>query len=132
MRWKETLYFKEKGYDCSGQNIFSRRCQTINVEVVFDDFEITNITYIPKFESLELFSVIGGYMGMYLGVSIVAFYDFAELTIGAIYSVVKKRRIAKKKLKEQQKNAIWYIDAATEDITENRLRKRNKIRNIYA
>ncbi|GBM20000.1 hypothetical protein AVEN_77921-1 [Araneus ventricosus] len=131
MRWKETLYFKEKGYDCSDQNIFSRRCQTINVEVVFDDFEITNITYIPKFESLELFSVIGGYMGMYLGVSIVAFYDFAELTIGLIYSFVKKRRNAKKKLKEQQRNAMWFINAATRDMTASSIRKRNRIRNIY-
>ncbi|CAL1277015.1 unnamed protein product [Larinioides sclopetarius] len=131
MRWQETLYFKEKGYDCSDQKIFSRRCQTINVEVVFDDFEITNITYIPKFESLELFSVIGGYMGMYLGVSIVAFYDFAELTMGAIYSFVKKRRNAKKKLKEQERNALRLINADRRDMFASSIRKRNKIRDIY-
>ncbi|GFY55097.1 uncharacterized protein TNIN_346221 [Trichonephila inaurata madagascariensis] len=66
-------------YNCTFERVLTRRCQIIHVEIVFDEFEITNMTYNPKFESLELFSVIGGYMGMYLGVSIVAVYDFAEL-----------------------------------------------------
>ncbi|GFX01387.1 uncharacterized protein TNCV_4736281 [Trichonephila clavipes] len=67
-------------------------CQIIHVEIVFDEFEITNMTYNPKFESLELFSVIGGYMGMYLGVSIVAVYDFAELVIQAIHNFSKNTK----------------------------------------
>ncbi|GIY72741.1 hypothetical protein CDAR_53691 [Caerostris darwini] len=38
--------------------------------------------WLSTFGSLELFSVIGEYIGMYLGVSIVAVYDFAELAVG--------------------------------------------------
>ncbi|GBO16682.1 hypothetical protein AVEN_215835-1, partial [Araneus ventricosus] len=52
--------------------------------------------------SLELFSVIGGYMGMYLGVSIVAMYDFIEEIITAVNKFMRKRR--KNKTKEKLKN----------------------------
>ncbi|GFY65959.1 hypothetical protein TNIN_378361 [Trichonephila inaurata madagascariensis] len=46
------------------------RCSTIDYCYPLDRFEITNLTYNPKFESLEMFSSIGGYMGMWLGVSL--------------------------------------------------------------
>ncbi|XP_054710423.1 uncharacterized protein LOC129220107 [Uloborus diversus] len=74
------------------KTIYSR-CQTIWVEFGFDNFEITNVTYNPKFETLELFSVIGGYMGMYLGVSLLAVYDFGEFIFEAIYEAMKKRKL---------------------------------------
>ncbi|GIY79308.1 uncharacterized protein CEXT_586251 [Caerostris extrusa] len=49
-------------FDCEGHNFWSLDCSTIDIDVLFDRFEITTLTYNPKFESLELFSVIGGYL----------------------------------------------------------------------
>ncbi|XP_035219747.1 uncharacterized protein LOC118192830 [Stegodyphus dumicola] len=95
----ETLIKKSRGYNCTSRNIWTRQCQTVNIEIAFDDFQITNITYNPKFESLELLSVLGGYMGMYLGVSIVAVYDFAEMIASAVNAILKKRRVEKKRKK---------------------------------
>ncbi|GBM53050.1 hypothetical protein AVEN_58773-1, partial [Araneus ventricosus] len=110
-------------------------CQTINLEIVFDEFEITNITYNPKFESLELFSAIGGYMGIYLGASIVTFYDFAEMAVAAVLKYAKKRRKANKKYKNR-KNKPWMYDTFVDDPSLRRHRKRknnpsDRIRNIY-
>nr|QZK27840.1 amiloride-sensitive cation channel [Cupiennius salei] len=79
-------------YDCEGTKIWKRECATIDVYVLFDRFEITNLTYNPKFESLELFSVIGGYMGMWLGISLLNVYDFAGTIIVMIKSYAKKRK----------------------------------------
>ncbi|GFS80442.1 uncharacterized protein NPIL_122091 [Nephila pilipes] len=98
-------YSLETQYNCTSELRFTRRCQTANVEVVFDGFEITNMTYNPKFESLELFSVIGGYMGMYLGVSLVVVYDFAEFVILAVYKFSKKQTNVKKL--KSQKSIAW-------------------------
>ncbi|GFU48832.1 uncharacterized protein NPIL_280331, partial [Nephila pilipes] len=44
------LYIKQKGYNCTAQRRLTRRCQTVHIDIVFDEFEITNTTYNPKFE----------------------------------------------------------------------------------
>ncbi|XP_035222202.1 degenerin-like protein asic-1 [Stegodyphus dumicola] len=79
-------------YDCEGAKYWSKECSTLEIDVLFDRFEITNITYNPKYESLEVFSVIGGYMGMWLGVSLLAVYDFIGTIIMFIKSKIKKRK----------------------------------------
>ncbi|GIX91796.1 uncharacterized protein CDAR_5201 [Caerostris darwini] len=96
----EKIVEKIKGHNCTSEKIWSKNCQTVRIELVFDDFEITNLTYNPKYESLELFSVIGGYMGMYLGVSIVAVYDFTEKISVALFKFIKNRRAKKDKTKK--------------------------------
>ncbi|GBM35946.1 hypothetical protein AVEN_31399-1 [Araneus ventricosus] len=111
------------------------KCQTINVEIVFDEFEIRNITYNPKFESLEVFSAIGGYMGIYLGASIVTFYDLVEIAVAAVLKYTKKRRKANKK-RENRKKRAWMYDVIAENKSSRRHRKRKnqssrRIRNIY-
>ncbi|CAL1268978.1 unnamed protein product [Larinioides sclopetarius] len=122
-------------YDCSIKNRMTRRCQTINVEIVFDDFEIQNITYNPKFESLEVLSAIGGYMGIYLGASIATFYDLVEVAITAIIRYTRKQRKASKKRKHQKKKAWLYDDFQKKSSARKYLKRRNKytsrIRNIY-
>ncbi|GIY72745.1 uncharacterized protein CDAR_53711 [Caerostris darwini] len=94
------------------------------------------MTYNPKFESLELFSVIGGYMGMYLGVSIVAVYDFAELAVGSIYKFTKKRKNSKKKMKNQKKISTWmglekFPEHSSANFRKRKILSSPKIRNIY-
>ncbi|KAG8198522.1 hypothetical protein JTE90_017387 [Oedothorax gibbosus] len=45
---------------------------------LFNRFEVTKFLHEPKFESVGVFSYIGGYMGMWLGISLVALFDLAE------------------------------------------------------
>ncbi|XP_071037893.1 uncharacterized protein [Parasteatoda tepidariorum] len=95
MRRGVELILKEQGYNCTHENMYSRRCQTMWIEIVFDGFDVTNMTYNAKYESLELFSVIGGYMGMYLGFSIVTVYDFAEIVMRRVYTFWRNQTSSK-------------------------------------
>nr|XP_042911175.1 uncharacterized protein LOC107447721 isoform X2 [Parasteatoda tepidariorum] len=61
--------------DCSGNKVWQPECGMVKIHIFFDSFEITNLTYYPRYESLELVSVIGGYLGVWLGASLVAVYD---------------------------------------------------------
>ncbi|XP_054718983.1 uncharacterized protein LOC129228331 [Uloborus diversus] len=79
-------------HDCSGYRAWNKECSEIEIDVLFDRFQITNLTYNPKFESLELFSVIGGYMGMWLGISLVAVYDFIGTVVTLLLAYGRKRR----------------------------------------
>ncbi|GFR05188.1 uncharacterized protein TNCT_564361 [Trichonephila clavata] len=75
------------------------KCSTIDIDVLFDRFEITSLTYNPKFESLEIFSVIGGYLGMWLGISLVTVYDF----IGSVISFAHKYSVRWRQNKKRSK-----------------------------
>ncbi|KAG8181644.1 hypothetical protein JTE90_015286 [Oedothorax gibbosus] len=96
---EEHLVYNEKIiYNCSREKLYTRRCQTITIVIDFEEFEISNVTYNPKYESMELFSSIGGYMGVYLGISIIAMYDYAEIVVRKLYLFLKRQRKRRKKL----------------------------------
>ncbi|KAG8181638.1 hypothetical protein JTE90_015280 [Oedothorax gibbosus] len=94
----EVINVKEKSYNCTFDKKFSKQCQSVLIEIGFNDYEIQSMTYNAKFESVELFSVIGGYMGMYLGISIVAVYDFFEALLLKFLAHLKRRQRHRKKL----------------------------------
>ncbi|XP_055951789.1 uncharacterized protein LOC129987851 [Argiope bruennichi] len=50
----------------------------IKLTIVFNKFRLTRFVYQPKFASVEMFSYIGGYMGMWLGLSLVSLFDLFE------------------------------------------------------
>ncbi|GIY64720.1 hypothetical protein CDAR_302681 [Caerostris darwini] len=50
----------------------------IYIRLSFDKFDITTYSYTPKFELIETFCYLGGYVGIWLGISLVAVFDFAE------------------------------------------------------
>ncbi|KAG8181639.1 hypothetical protein JTE90_015281 [Oedothorax gibbosus] len=87
-----TIVVKTKGYNCTLDKVYTRRCQTINIVLDFKEFKIENATYHPIYETLELIFVIGDYMGLYLGFSMVAIYDLAEIIARKLYSFHKRRR----------------------------------------
>ncbi|XP_015913717.2 uncharacterized protein [Parasteatoda tepidariorum] len=105
--------------------MFSKRCQTMWIEIVFDGFDVTNMTYNAKFESMELFSVIGGYMGMYLGVSIVAVYDFAEIVMTGVYTFWRKHS---KKKKQSKKRNQKIFNPKVHSQFENDFRRMESLR----
>ncbi|KAF8792420.1 Degenerin mec-4 like protein [Argiope bruennichi] len=55
--------------------------QYIYVRLSFDKFDITTYSYTPKFELIETFCYLGGYVGIWLGISLVAVFDFVESII---------------------------------------------------
>ncbi|GFY57395.1 uncharacterized protein TNIN_158801 [Trichonephila inaurata madagascariensis] len=75
-------------------------CQTIHVDILFNDFEITTTTYKPKLESLELLSIIGSYMGMYLGISMTSSSWLFEIPLSLAARFLKKRRRREKKMEK--------------------------------
>ncbi|KAG8197252.1 hypothetical protein JTE90_007504 [Oedothorax gibbosus] len=58
---------KEKGNECVS-----------TIMISFNRMEIVQYTYSPKYESVSLFSYVGGYLGLWLGISLVAICDAIE------------------------------------------------------
>ncbi|XP_071041011.1 uncharacterized protein [Parasteatoda tepidariorum] len=50
----------------------------ILIRFSFRKFRLTRRIYQPKFNDIELFSYVGGYMGMWLGISLVSILDLLE------------------------------------------------------
>ncbi|GFQ85943.1 uncharacterized protein TNCT_717911, partial [Trichonephila clavata] len=48
---------------------------------IFNRMEIERFVHEAKYESVEMFSYIGGYMGMWLGISLVSLFDLLETLI---------------------------------------------------
>ncbi|XP_054706563.1 acid-sensing ion channel 4-A-like [Uloborus diversus] len=48
------------------------------VQIFMENMEITTFTYTPKFEAVGILSWIGGYVGLWLGISLLHVYDFLE------------------------------------------------------
>ncbi|CAL1278086.1 unnamed protein product, partial [Larinioides sclopetarius] len=65
----------------------------IYLNFIFSQLEVEKFLHQPRYESVEMFSYIGGYMGMWLGISLVALFDFAETLVAlATYMFRNKRK----------------------------------------
>ncbi|GFQ85939.1 uncharacterized protein TNCT_717891, partial [Trichonephila clavata] len=72
------------------------RKRELYLNFIFNRLEIKNYVHRPKYESIEVFSYFGGYMGMWLGISLVALFDLSETLICLIiylYKMQKKNKI---------------------------------------
>ncbi|KAG8183694.1 hypothetical protein JTE90_028056, partial [Oedothorax gibbosus] len=78
-----------------GQYLYIR-CATI-VHIIFENLEITTFTYTPRFEAIGILSFIGGYVGLWLGISLLNVYDFFEKWIFRLLACCKKRLTKKRK-----------------------------------
>ncbi|XP_015906446.3 amiloride-sensitive sodium channel subunit gamma-like [Parasteatoda tepidariorum] len=68
----------EKHYERQKNNNIKLR-NIITVEIDLNGMETRTYTYRPKFESIEIFSNLGGYIGLWLGISLIALFDFLEM-----------------------------------------------------
>ncbi|XP_015919383.1 degenerin deg-1 [Parasteatoda tepidariorum] len=66
--------------DC-GFDEFKSFAQDIGMFIYLNGMETTTYTYSPKYQNIETFSYLGGYVGMWLGISLVAVFDFLETVI---------------------------------------------------
>lgn len=53
--------------------------------------EVLIYKYKPKFQSIELFSYIGGYIGIWLGISLIAICDFLQVIFVYIYHIIMNK-----------------------------------------
>ncbi|KAG8175093.1 hypothetical protein JTE90_012044 [Oedothorax gibbosus] len=68
---------------CSPEDVNCKQ-EEIYLHFLFNRFEVTTFVHERKFESVSLFSYIGGFMGMWLGVSLVALFDLAETLVNLL------------------------------------------------
>nr|XP_042895837.1 uncharacterized protein LOC107445370 [Parasteatoda tepidariorum] len=117
LRRKEGTRIRLKEYDCAENRVWRPECGSIDIDVLFDRFEISNLTYKPKFESLEIFSVIGGYMGMWLGISLVTIYDL----IGTIFKAARTQIILRnRKRVKPNKNSFQFYNNEVKLISKSK------------
>ncbi|GFS29329.1 uncharacterized protein NPIL_586221 [Nephila pilipes] len=76
----------------------------MNLFFIFNRLEIEKFVHEPKYESVEMFSYIGGYMGMWLGISLISLFDFLETLICLL--IYPFRSGKKSKINSIQKSII--------------------------
>ncbi|GFU37801.1 uncharacterized protein NPIL_603421 [Nephila pilipes] len=79
----------------------------IRVEIKLDGMQTTTYTYSPKYQNIETFSYVGGYIGMWLGISLVAVFDFLETLV--IMMRYPFRRIMAHRAKQEQVDRVRKI-----------------------
>ncbi|GFS32899.1 uncharacterized protein NPIL_95841 [Nephila pilipes] len=82
----------------------------IKLTIVFNKFRLSRYVYQPKFASVEMFSYIGGYMGMWLGLSLISLFDLFETICHLLFFPVGRMamKAKKKSIKpEPVKNAFF-------------------------
>ncbi|GFT66099.1 uncharacterized protein TNCV_3238361 [Trichonephila clavipes] len=62
----------------------------IKVKVYFDDSEILTMRYKPQYQEVEAFSYIGGFIGIWLGISLVQVADVFESIFRITRYIFKK------------------------------------------
>ncbi|GFQ90713.1 uncharacterized protein TNCT_695632 [Trichonephila clavata] len=68
----------------------------IKLSIVFNKFRLTRYVYQPKFASVEMFSYIGGYMGMWLGLSLISLFDLFETICYLFFYPVGRMSVKRK------------------------------------
>ncbi|KAG8191066.1 hypothetical protein JTE90_008380 [Oedothorax gibbosus] len=71
-----------------------------HVRAYFTTLEDTTLMHSPKYQPLEMFSHIGGYVGIWLGISLLALCEFIECLIRVITFAMSRRKKKKEHSKE--------------------------------
>ncbi|XP_042908706.2 uncharacterized protein [Parasteatoda tepidariorum] len=74
---KEVSELFAEGSMCGAQEVACRLFRT-TINIYFRNFKETREIYVPKIVEIELFSFIGGYLGLWLGISIFCICDFFD------------------------------------------------------
>ncbi|GFQ77596.1 uncharacterized protein TNCT_285411 [Trichonephila clavata] len=117
------VLIRKKVYTCVKAAILTRRCQTIHVDILFNDFEITTTSYKPKLENLELVSIIGSYMGIYLGISMASVSWLFEIPLSFAHRFLQRRR----KKEKNMKNKHSFDKMRSRISVSHRFRKRTQV-----
>ncbi|GBN01699.1 hypothetical protein AVEN_134275-1 [Araneus ventricosus] len=86
---------------CAKDDIWCKN-EKVLVTVVFNKFRLNKYVYQPKFASVEMFSYIGGYMGMWLGLSLISLFDLYETICYLLFYPIGRKMRLKAKQKASQ------------------------------
>ncbi|GBM38362.1 hypothetical protein AVEN_75996-1 [Araneus ventricosus] len=84
----------EVAYDLTKKCGKDENCmyKDVYLNFIFNRMEVERVVHQPRYESVEMFSYIGGYMGMWLGLSLVALFDFAETLVALVTYMCRNKR----------------------------------------
>ncbi|XP_071041397.1 degenerin mec-4-like [Parasteatoda tepidariorum] len=71
------------------------KVKTVHIEYSFRKFRLKRQTYQAKYNSVELFSYVGGYLGLWLGISLVSIFDLCESFCKVLCNSKKKKGFKK-------------------------------------
>ncbi|GFV29947.1 uncharacterized protein TNCV_3100251 [Trichonephila clavipes] len=77
-------------------------CNTL-VQIFLENMEITTFSYRQRFEAVGILSWIGGYVGLWLGISLLHVYDFLEALVFRMIAWLRKN-LSKRKKRKSKKN----------------------------
>ncbi|XP_042908048.2 uncharacterized protein [Parasteatoda tepidariorum] len=94
---------------CNTEEAITELSLWIEISIDLSNLEITTYDTSPKFESIEHFGSIGGYVGMWLGISLVAVFDFLSTALALLKFpfrnfTIKKTRVLSINHQESNKN----------------------------
>ncbi len=90
-------------YSLTVNNNYRQLQNSIMVNIYYPDFYYTSITEQPKMTFDDLISNFGGLLGLFLGGSLMSFFEIFELIISVLVLLFKKR---KKKVKPLPKRVV--------------------------
>ncbi|CAL1274332.1 unnamed protein product, partial [Larinioides sclopetarius] len=67
------------------------RSKLIIVEIIIDHSEVITFYHRPQYLDVEAFSYIGGFIGVWLGISLVEVTDFVESLFRILRYAIKKK-----------------------------------------
>ncbi|GFT72697.1 uncharacterized protein NPIL_184841 [Nephila pilipes] len=76
-------------------------CNTL-VQIFLENMEITTFSYRPRFEAVGILSWIGGYVGLWLGISLLHVYDFLEALVFRMIACLRRSMSRRKKRKTKK------------------------------
>ncbi|XP_071040992.1 uncharacterized protein [Parasteatoda tepidariorum] len=82
---------------CDQDDINCRKSDVF-LSVSFRKFQLSKHIFEPKYKSIELFSYIGGYMGMWLGISLVSIFDLLESLCYLVYYPFMPKKVFKNRI----------------------------------
>ena len=73
--------------------IQNERAGNIRILAHYSELSYEKTTQIPKTTSYDFFSIIGGTIGLFLGFSLLSFFEILELSVKMLFFYIKKIRI---------------------------------------
>ncbi|XP_071035417.1 degenerin-like protein unc-105 [Parasteatoda tepidariorum] len=68
----------------------------VEIKISFKKLHFTSITYTPKMMLSDFYSNVGGYLGIWIGVSLISIMDLLRRIISLLVLYVKKKKKRKK------------------------------------
>ncbi|GIY16697.1 degenerin mec-10 [Caerostris darwini] len=77
-KWPSEAFFRKGMYKSAGEDIKTYRKSHAKVRIFFSTFAMVTYEQKPVFLESEIFSYLGGELGLWLGLSLIAVFELLE------------------------------------------------------